>query len=268
MPELPEVETIARGLQARVRGKRIAAFEVAWPRTIDSRSLPISSLIGRRIKIVGRIGKYVAISLTGGFTLAVHLRMTGRLLVGSPGALDRAHLRAVITFTDGSILAFSDARKFGRMRVLHGDAAAQLDVGRDPLDPRLTALDLKPLLANRRTPVKVWLLDQRWLAGIGNIYASEALFYAGIRPRRAAGRLTASERAALLASLRRVLRRAIRYGGSSLNDYVDAEGKQGGFQKQFAVYGRPGLPCLQCRGPVRRIVLAQRSTFYCSACQR
>ena len=268
MPELPEVETIARGLDARIRGKRIASVGVVWKRTVDERSLPLQALIGRRIDNVGRIGKFVAISLAGSYTLAVHLRMTGRLLVRSKADPDDKHVRAVITFDDGSMLAFSDARKFGRMRLMQGDASAQLAVGRDPLDPKLRAEDLKPMLAGRRTPVKVWLLDQRRLSGIGNIYASEALFYAGIRPRRAAGRLSAAERVALLASLRRVLRKAIRYGGSSLSDYVDAEGKQGGFQKQFAVYGRPGLPCLQCRGPVRRIVLAQRSTFYCSACQR
>jgi formamidopyrimidine-DNA glycosylase len=124
------------------------------------------------------------------------------------------------------------------------------------------------LLAGRRTPIKAWLLDQRRLAGIGNIYACEALFYAGIRPKRPAGRLTASERIGLLKSLRKVLRRAIKLKGSSLNDYVDAEGKEGGFQKQFAVYGRLGLPCKQCQSTVRRILLAQRSTFYCSACQR
>jgi formamidopyrimidine-DNA glycosylase len=268
MPELPEVETIARGLHARVRGKRIAKVRIAWQRTVDTRGLPLSKLVGKRISGVGRIGKYVAIELSGGFTLAVHLRMTGQLLVGPADTRTNAHERARITFDDATILAFSDARKFGRMRLLHGDAAAQLAVGRDPLDPKLTADDLKEMLAGRRTPVKVWLLDQRRLSGIGNIYASEALFYAGIRPRRAAGRLTSAERVALLKSLRRVLRRAIRFGGSSLNDYVDSEGKQGGFQKQFAVYGRLGLPCLQCRGPVRRIVLAQRSTFYCSACQR
>jgi formamidopyrimidine-DNA glycosylase len=275
MPELPEVETIARGLHARVRGKRIADVRIAWQRTVDARSLPLSELAGKRITGVGRIGKYVAIEVSGDFTLAVHLRMTGQLLVGpsatrddSSNGHDDKHERARITFDDGTVLTFSDARKFGRMRLLRGDAAAQLAVGRDPLDPRLTAEDLKAMLAGRRTPVKVWLLDQRRLSGIGNIYASEALFYAGIRPRRAAGRLTSAERTSLLKSLRRVLRRAIRLGGSSLNDYVDSEGKKGSFQKQFAVYGRLGLHCLQCRGPVRRIVLAQRSTFYCSTCQR
>ncbi|HLJ84687.1 MAG TPA: bifunctional DNA-formamidopyrimidine glycosylase/DNA-(apurinic or apyrimidinic site) lyase [Candidatus Eremiobacteraceae bacterium] len=268
MPELPEVETIARGLHARVRGKRIATIGISWQRTVDARSLPLSALAGKQINGVTRIGKFVAIELSGGFTLAVHLRMTGRLLVGSPNVQVHAHERARITFRDASVLTFSDARKFGRMRLLRGDAAAQLAVGRDPLDPQLTSNDLKEMMAGRRTPVKVWLLDQRRLSGIGNIYASEALFFAGIRPRRAAGRLTSAECAGLLKSLRLVLRRAIRSGGSSLNDYVDSEGKEGSFQKQFSVYGRSGLHCLQCRGPVRRIVLAQRSTFYCSTCQR
>ena len=138
----------------------------------------------------------------------------------------------------------------------------------DPFDRRLDDNAFTQMLAGRTTPIKTWLLDQRRLAGVGNIYACEALFYAGIRPKRRAGRLTASERIGLLKSLRSVLRKAIKHRGSSLNDYVDAEGKQGGFQKQFAVYGRLGLPCKQCRSPVRRILLAQRSTFYCSACQR
>ncbi|HKW44679.1 MAG TPA: bifunctional DNA-formamidopyrimidine glycosylase/DNA-(apurinic or apyrimidinic site) lyase [Candidatus Eremiobacteraceae bacterium] len=268
MPELPEVETIARGLRDLLRGKRIRSISVAWPRTVDGRSLAIGSLVGRRIDDVGRVGKFVAIALDDQRTLTVHLRMTGSLRVEPVKTPPDRHERLAVEFHDGSSLRFVDPRKFGRIRLLEGDAAGVLEIGYDPFDRTLDERTFTALLAGRRTPVKAWLLDQRRLSGVGNIYACEALFYAGIKPRRQAGRLTAAERIGLLRSLRRVLRRAIKHRGSSLNDYVDAEGKEGGFQKQFAVYGRFGLPCKQCRTPVRRIVLAQRSTFYCSACQR
>jgi formamidopyrimidine-DNA glycosylase len=268
MPELPEVETIARGLRSLIRGKRIRDVGVQWPRTVDARSLPLASLRGLKIEDVGRVGKYVAITIEDGRTLTVHLRMTGSLLVEPASNEADRHERLTVRFDDGHAMKFVDPRKFGRVRLIEGDATAVLGVGIDPLDRKLNAGTLKALLAGRRTPIKAWLLDQRRLAGVGNIYACETLFYAGIRPKRPAGRLTASERIGLLRSLRRVLRRAIKHRGSSLSDYVDAEGKEGGFQKQFAVYGRLGLPCKQCRSTVRRILLAQRSTFYCSACQR
>ena len=268
MPELPEVETIARGLRTLIRGKKIGGVRVAWARTVDARSLPLASLAGQRIEDVGRIGKFVAISMEDGRTLAIHLRMTGSLHVESRSAPADKHERLAVDFNDRSALKFVDPRKFGRVRLIEGDAAAALAVGVDPFDRKLDDTAFAELLAGRTTPIKTWLLDQRRLAGVGNIYACEALFYAGIRPKRRAGRLTAAERIGLLKNLRLVLRKAIKHRGSSLNDYVDAEGKQGGFQKQFAVYGRLGLPCKQCRSPVRRILLAQRSTFYCSACQR
>lgn len=268
MPELPEVETIARGLRGLIRGKRIRGVGIAWPRTVDGRSLPLTSLIGQRIADVKRVGKYVAIVLEDGRTLTIHLRMTGSLLVKPISRDAEKHERLRIDFDDDDSMRFDDPRKFGRVRLLQGDAAEVLAIGVDPFDRRLNAKTFAELLAGRRTPIKSWLLDQRRLAGVGNIYACEALFYAGIRPRRPAGRLTAAERIGLLTSLRRVLRKAIKHRGSSLNDYVDAEGKEGGFQKQFGVYGRVGLPCKQCRTPVRRILLAQRSTFYCSDCQR
>lgn len=268
MPELPEVETIARGLKALIAGKRISGMAIAWPRTVDKRSLPLSSMRGQRIVDVGRAGKFLAITLDDGRTLTVHLRMTGSLSVEPAKKPAATHERLRLDFDDGLSMKFVDPRKFGRVRLLEGVPADVLEIGLDPFDRRLTTVSLKTMLAGRRTPIKSWLLDQRRLAGVGNIYACEALYYAGIRPNRPAGRLTAAERSGLLRSLRRVLLRAIKHRGSSLSDYVDAEGKEGGFQKQFAVYGRFGLPCKQCRAPVRRIVLAQRSTFYCSACQR
>lgn len=267
MPELPEVETIARGLDRVLRGREIVAIEVLWPRTIDRMSVAFESLRGDAVASVGRIGKYIAVALCSGKTLAIHLRMTGRLTVARAGErID--HERAALHFADGDRLAFGDARKFGRMRVIEGDAAATLGVGVDPLSDALDAQSFRKMLKDRTTPIKAFLLDQRRLAGIGNIYACEALFRARIRPRRRAGRLTAGERERLLRALRSVLKRAIELRGSSVDDYVDAEGLQGTFQKQLTVYGRAGLPCRRCRTPIKRIVLAQRGTFYCPVCQQ
>jgi formamidopyrimidine-DNA glycosylase len=266
MPELPEVETIARDLAPKLTGRRIASVRASWARSIDARGLPGAVLEGDTIAGVSRIGKYVAISMQSGRTLAIHLRMTGQLIVDPPAPL--AYTRVTARFADGGTLAFADARKFGRWRIVDGDPHASLHVGIDPFDRALTPKRFGELLRKRTTPIKVWLLDQRRLAGIGNIYASEALFDAGIRPRRAAGRLTAAQRARLLRSLRKVLRKAIRHRGSSVDDYVDAEGKQGEFQKMLAVYGRRGMPCRRCKATIRRVVLAQRGTFFCPVCQQ
>ena len=265
MPELPEVETIARDLAPKLAGRRIASVRASWHRSIDERGLPSNALEGDAIEHVRRIGKYVALSLESGRTLAIHLRMTGRLIVDPPH--DIAHTRVMMHFTDGGALAFADARKFGRMRIIEGDVREALRVGIDPFDRALTPSTLQQLLRGRTTPIKSWLLDQRRVSGVGNIYACEALFYAGIRPRRAAGRLNAQQHVRLLRSLRKVLRKAITHRGSSVDDYVDAEGKQGEFQKRLAVYGRRGMPCRRCKATIRRVVIAQRGTFYCPLCQ-
>jgi formamidopyrimidine-DNA glycosylase len=267
MPELPEVETIARGLDRPLRNRIVAAIDVRWHRTIDPRSLPIEALAGDRISSVGRVGKFLIIRFASGRALAVHLRMTGRLMIRRAGAaLD--HERVAIVFRDGDRLAFDDARKFGRFRLVDGDPAAVLDVGVDALSPSLDDASFGATLRKRKTPIKVLLLDQRRLAGVGNIYACEALFRAGIRPTRRSGALTADQRKKLLRALRTVLEKAIERRGSSVDDYVDAEGLPGTFQKSLYVYGRAGLPCRRCKTPIKRIVLAQRGTFFCPACQQ
>lgn len=265
MPELPEVETIARDLAPHVRGRRIISVRAARRPPVFEHSLPARTLIDKRIIGVGRTGKYIVIELEDDLRLAVHLRMTGHLLVNPKDAPQR-YTRAVFTLDDGTRLVFTDVRKFGRMRVFRGAPQQTLAVGLDPFTSELDAR-LPELVRGRRTPVKTWLLDQRHIAGVGNIYACESLFYAGVRPRKRVGKLTSRERTTLLRSLRRVLHNAIRHRGSSIDDYVDAEGKEGQFQKSLAVYGRAGMPCRRCGTLIRRIVLAQRGTFYCPTCQ-
>ncbi|HLN47240.1 MAG TPA: bifunctional DNA-formamidopyrimidine glycosylase/DNA-(apurinic or apyrimidinic site) lyase [Magnetospirillaceae bacterium] len=265
MPELPEVETIARGLARSVSGRTIRGVDVAWQRTVDPRGLAARTLDGETIAGVRRLGKYVLFDLRSGRHVAVHLRMTGRLIADPSTALP--HTRLSLRFADGGALVFSDARKFGRWRIFDGDPQAELGTGIDPFDPELTSARLHALLRGRRTKIKTWLLDQRRLSGVGNIYACEALYLARIRPNVAAGRLTRAQAAALLSSLRKVLRKAIFYRGSSVDDYVDGAGMPGEFQKKLAVYGRGGLPCRRCKTAIRRVVLAQRGTFFCPVCQ-
>lgn len=266
MPELPEVETIARDLNPKLTGRRIASVRVAWARTVDQRGLPASALVGDTITGVRRLGKFVIVDLASGRTAAIHLRMTGRLIVDPQQRLP--HTRLTLRFVDGGSLVFSDARKFGRLRVIEGEPQAALQLGIDPFDRALTPGRLRELMHHRTSKIKVWLLDQRRLAGIGNIYACEALFGAGIRPTRRTGLLSAAQRWKLLASLRKVMRKAIYYRGSSVDDYVDAEGKPGEFQKKLAVYGRGGLPCRRCQATIKRVVLGQRGTFFCPVCQQ
>ncbi|HXW52171.1 MAG TPA: bifunctional DNA-formamidopyrimidine glycosylase/DNA-(apurinic or apyrimidinic site) lyase [Candidatus Acidoferrales bacterium] len=268
MPELPEVETIVRDLAPRVSGRTIARVRHdRKPPVFDRHSLSPKLAVGKTIERVWRAGKFLVFDLGEDVHLTVHLRMTGNLLFQR----DRRPVerqRAVIEFSDGASLVFADVRKFGRMRVLRGDPVATLGLGIDPLAPELDEAAFAAIARGRTTKVKIFLLDQRRLAGVGNIYACEALFEAGIRPGKPVGKLTKAQRERLLRALRRILRKAIQHRGSSVDDYLDAEGKEGEFQKQLRVYGRAGLPCRRCGTPIRRVVLGQRGTFYCPVCQR
>lgn len=268
MPELPEVETIARDLAPQITGRTIVRTRHdRKPPVFDARSLPAALLVGRTIKHVGRAGKFLVVTLDNNLRLAVHLRMTGSLLLCKDARpVDRT--RAVIEFDNATRLVFADVRKFGRMRVFRGEPRSALGIGVDPLAAELDDDMLGDLARGRTTPVKIWLLDQKRLAGVGNIYACESLYRAGIRPKKPVGKLSSAQRRRLLVSLRQVLRKAIQHRGSSVDDYVDAGGKEGEFQKHLKVYGRAGLPCRRCGAPIRRIVLAQRGTFYCPVCQR
>lgn len=288
MPELPEVETVRRGLAPFLEGRRIAAAEVRRP---DLRwPLPermAERLGGARIDALRRRSKYLLADLDTGETLLVHLGMSGRLLIHPPEgaaevpgrfhhaqAMAAPHDHVVLHLEDGTRIVFNDARRFGHMDLMptagwegHRLLAA---LGPEPLGNGFHEAHLVAGLRGRATPVKSALLDQRLVAGLGNIYVCEALFRAGIAPARLAGRISARRVAALVPVIRDVLNEAIAAGGSSLRDFRQAGGELGYFQHAFRVYGRAGEPCVTpgCAGSVRRIVQAGRSSFYCPACQR
>jgi formamidopyrimidine-DNA glycosylase len=270
MPELPEVETIARGVDERLRGDRI---ESTWfsekPEPFKSSpQLMAAQLPGQRIERVHRVGKHIVFDLTG-MQWIVHLGMTGRLLVADPETPVPGHTHGILHLASGRELRFVDPRRFGRME-LHSLAAADsagfAGTGQEPFN--ITKDEFAVLFRNRRTSIKAALLNQKLLHGVGNIYADESLFRAGIRPRRMARYLKRAELDRLHASLQSVLREAISLGGSSVSDYVDAAGVEGFFQLEHRVYLRTGQPCLVCGTPIRRTLLAGRGTHYCSHCQR
>jgi len=271
VPELPEVETIARGLANAVTGKTVASVAVTMAKIAIAPAGESfqEALTGETIVAVGRRGKYVVLELASGRRLAVHLRMTGRLIVQAPGYSEPypyTHVR--VSFTDGSALSFADVRQFGRMRLLPAGDPWDADGGVEPLSKGFTSEAFVSMLDGRRTPIKTFLLDQSRIAGVGNIYACEALWEAGIRPSRPAHKITKPARRRLHGAVRDVLQRAIAARGTSVDDYVDAEGLRGGYQNQLAVYGRLGEPCPRCGKPIVRTVLGQRGTWWCRGCQK
>ncbi len=226
-------------------------------------------LAGERIATVGRRGKFVVLALDSGRQLVVHLRMTGRLIVQAPGATSvEPYTNVFLSFRDGARLCFADARRFGRMRLAEPEETWAAEVGLEPLSDEFSFERFSGMLDGRVTPIKAFLLDQRRIAGIGNIYACEALWDARIRPTRPAGSLSKQARRRLHRSIQDVLRRAIEMRGTSVDDYVDAEGLRGGFQNLLSVYGREGRGCPRCERPIVRTVLAQRGTWWCRTCQR
>jgi formamidopyrimidine-DNA glycosylase len=271
VPELPEVETIARGLANAIVGKTIAAAAVSMPKIAVAPagiSFPVD-LPGESVVAVGRRAKFIVIVLASGRRLTVHLRMTGRLIV-QPAGLEKPYpyTHISIDFTDGTRLAFADMRQFGRMRLVEPSEAWDADGGVEPLSDAFTGELFARMIDERRTPIKVFLLDQSGISGVGNIYACEALWEAGIRPSRPAFKVSRPARRRLHTALRSVLARAIEARGTSVDDYVDTEGLKGGFQNQLSVYGRLGEPCLRCGKPIVRTVLSQRGTWWCRTCQR
>jgi formamidopyrimidine-DNA glycosylase len=278
MPELPEVETIARGVDERLRGDRI---ETAWfsekPEPFKSSPrLMATELPGRRIDRVYRVGKHIVFDLadrpgSAGLQWLVHLGMTGRLLVADPATPVPRHTHGILHLASGRELRFVDPRRFGRLAI-HGGSGQKTGplrfegTGREPF--LISQDEFAALFRPRRTSIKAALLNQKLLHGVGNIYADESLFRAGIRPRRMARYLKRAELDRLHAGLQSVLREAISRGGSSVSDYVDAAGVEGFFQLEHRVYLRTGLPCLVCGTPIRRILVAGRGTHYCPHCQR
>jgi len=272
MPELPEVETVANGVNARVRGQRIEQVWLSRHKEPfkTSRAEMADALPGERIERVYREGKHIVFDLRKGKTKSqwvVHLGMTGRLLVSAAEVPVPDHTHAVLGLSGGRELRFVDTRRFGRL-ALHRvtDGAGFRGPGREPLS--ISAEDFVALFRGRRLSIKAALLNQRLLHGVGNIYADESLFRAGIRPTSVAGRLSRARLLRLHAALREILRKAIELGGSSVSDYVDADGVAGFFQLEHRVYMRTGEPCLVCGKPIHRIVLAGRGTHFCPHCQR
>jgi formamidopyrimidine-DNA glycosylase len=265
MPELPEVETIARGLARRVSGDVV---ESVWlgrkPEPLKSSAREIAAALEHsRILGVRRMGKHIVFDLESA-QWVVHLGMTGRLQVCEPQAEILKHTHAILRLASGRELRFVDPRRFGRLSVAHAQGFEA--GGIEPLDAGLDRF--LALFRGRKTPIKSALLNQKLLRGVGNIYADESLFRAGIRPRRRASTISRGQFAKLLVALQEVLKEAIELGGSSISDYVDADGEEGLFQLQHRVYGREGDPCLVCKTPIKRIVIAGRSSHYCPKCQK
>jgi formamidopyrimidine-DNA glycosylase len=278
MPELPEVETVANGVDARVRGQRI---ERVWtsgkPQTFKSSEAEIvETLTGARIERVHRVGKTIVMDVKkgpgaraqgpglGSAQFLVHLGMTGRLLVSQADVVLPPHTHAVLSLGDGREVRFVDPRRFGRLSVVT-EVGGYAGPGAEPTT--ISVEDFSKLFKGRKLAIKAALLNQSILHGVGNIYADESLFRAGIRPRKQAGRLTKAELARLHAALQQVLAHAIELGGSSVSDYVDADGVRGFFQLEHKVYGRAGENCHDCGTALKKIVVGGRTTVYCSTCQ-
>lgn len=277
MPELPEVETVVRGLAARMTGRRLTKLDLhrgdlraPIPRGLRRR------VEGRAIGGVARRAKYILVALEDGATLILHLGMSGRLVLVDPGAeLARAaHDHVVFHLDDGTRIRFNDVRRFGTLDYAPPGKLARhklfARLGPEPLAPEFTGEALAAALKGKRTPLKAALLDQRVVAGLGNIYVCESLYWAGLSPKRLARTVDAAKAERLAGAIRDVLRRAIAAGGSSIRDYVQASGELGYFQHHWAVYGREGEPCpgCDCKTGIKRIVQSGRSTFYCAKRQR
>src|SRR6516165_9176028 len=281
MPELPEVETIARGLHKQVAGDTIQSIWLGEkPEPLKSSSRDIAKVLEHsKILRVRRVGKHIVFDLkqsgkrhdrrerSGQWI--VHLGMTGKMQVATPDLEVAKHTHAIARLASGREVRFVDPRRFGRLAVVGARASAAAGFhasGDDPLE--LQSTRFIELFRGRKTPIKSALLNQKLLSGVGNIYADESLFRAGIRPRRRAASLTREQLRSLHAAVQAVLGEAIALGGSSINDYVNADGEEGFFQLEHRVYGREGEPCLVCGTPIKRVVIASRSSHYCSHCQK
>jgi len=278
MPELPEVETVVRGLRAVLPGRRVTALRFGKTDFIDDVEKIEATLPGARFAEVRRFGKFIGLRLAGPRSagngtnqghgwLMVHLGMTGQFVVCAANAPDRPHTHVWLTLDDARELRYTDIRRFGQMRVVDSQAfSAFLEkLGGEPLEVKYR--DFAAAIG-RAAMIKAVLLDQRVLRGIGNIYADESLWRAGIHPQRRGNSLSDAEKRALYASVRRVLADAIRMRGSSISDFVDSAGSPGEYQRRHRAYGREGEACYKCGGKIRRIIVAGRSSYFCPRCQK
>ncbi len=291
MPELPEVETIRRDLGALV-GKKISALKIISPKTAShSETFFKKALIGRKLIDIRRRGKLLILVFDNAFFLLVHLKMTGQLIFQSAktkivgghslsagsyeksvgGALPNRHTRAIFYFSGGGQLFFNDLRRFGYLKLVkEGELEKILAVnyGPEPLTKDFSALRLREILKAKKTNVKAALLNQKLIAGLGNIYVDEALFAAKIRPTRVAGKIKPEEIIKLAAVINKLIKKAIIYRGTTFNNYVDSKGKKGNFSRFLQVYGRAHKNCLVCGQPILKVKLAGRGTHYCPNCQK
>ena len=274
MPELPEVETVRRRLVPVLEGATIERAEIVDPRLTRpfDPAIVADRLVGETVATVDRRGKYLLWRLASGRTLVVHLRMTGSFRHAPTGDLPAdTHRRATVLLDTGAEVAYRDVRRFGTWELLdegHLRPYLATRLGPEPLAPSFSAARLATIAEGRRSPVKAFLLDQRRVAGIGNIYADEALWRARIHPLRPTGELDGDEVARLHRAVRAALRRGVELQGSTLRDYVTPDGDGGGMQNEFHVYGRLGEPCDRCGRPIERIVVGGRGTWFCPHCQR
>jgi formamidopyrimidine-DNA glycosylase len=285
MPELPEVETVARDLRRHLLpedgpGPRIVAARVAWPRTVrdGDPAAFVAGVVGRRIERVGRRGKQLLLELSGDALLTIHLKMTGQLFVVPVTAPEDPYVRLALVLEDGRELRFRDVRKFGRVGLYGRDAetgeavtaegaGAFAGVGPEPLDPAFTLRVFRGRIRSRRRRLKPLLTDQAFVAGIGNIYADEALWAARLHPLRSSNSLNPADERRLFRAIRAILAEAVERRGSSIDDYTAPDG-DGAMQERLRVYQRAGEPCPRCGRPVQRIVVGGRATHFCSWCQR
>lgn len=273
MPELPEVQTVASELDARLVGRTIAGVEVLWDRTVGHPAPAefAAALPGHRVERVDRRAKYIMIELSGDDALVAHLRMTGRITVEPAAAPRDPHTRLVLALDGDDEARFADTRKFGRFYYVPAGAAMPLpsfaELGPEPLAEDFTPVLLAARVAARKGNVKAALLDQRLVAGLGNIYVDEALWRAHIHPRRTMQSLAPEEVEGLHEAIVHVLRRAIDSGGTTFSDYRTTWGREGGYQGELSVFRKTGAPCPRCGAPVERDVVAGRGTHYCPTCQ-
>lgn len=273
MPELPEVETVKRSLQPVLEGETITGVEVYYPGIIKKPGISEFRQLsaGKKIQKVERRGKYLLFQLSHGYTLVIHLRMTGQLILASKGEPYTQHTHVVFCLTNNKQLRFVDIRKFGLIFLIPSgnwqEAGGLSELGPEPLAEEFTLDLFRTLLQRKRGILKAFLLDQKNIAGIGNIYADEVLFFAGLHPQRSVETLTEAEIETLYAAIRAKLAEGVEYRGTSVRNYVDGQGEKGGFQERLQVYDHAGLPCPRCGATLIKTSVAGRGTVYCPRCQ-